>query len=67
MFNKGDGKYIQTRRQRIPIAGENGSARDSELALKELAEFFPSVAAARVDRFHVVKELRATYSAQPGL
>ncbi|HYP06423.1 MAG TPA: FAD-dependent oxidoreductase, partial [Bryobacteraceae bacterium] len=38
-----------------------------ELALGELAEFFPLVSSANVEKFHVVKELRATFSARPGL
>ncbi len=38
-----------------------------ELALKELAEFFPNVKQAKLERAHVVKEMRATYSAVPGL
>jgi uncharacterized protein with NAD-binding domain and iron-sulfur cluster len=37
-----------------------------ELALRELAEFFPSVREATLVRSHVIKELRATYSAAPG-
>jgi uncharacterized protein with NAD-binding domain and iron-sulfur cluster len=38
-----------------------------KLALTELAEFFPTVKSAEVERFHVVKEVRATFSATPGL
>ena len=37
------------------------------LALGELAEFFPAVAQARLEKAHVVKEMRATFSACPGL
>jgi zeta-carotene desaturase len=37
------------------------------LALAELAEFFPRVRDAKLERAHVVKELRATFSAAPGL
>ena len=37
------------------------------LALKELAEFFPVVSQAKLERAHVVKEVRATFSAAPGL
>jgi zeta-carotene desaturase len=37
------------------------------LALRELAEFFPAVAQARLEKSHVVKEIRATFSAKPGL
>jgi squalene-associated FAD-dependent desaturase len=38
-----------------------------ELALRELAEFFPKSSGAVLQRSHVVKEIRATYSAKPGL
>jgi len=37
------------------------------LALKELAEFFPAVSSATLEKAHVVKEVRATFSARPGL
>jgi zeta-carotene desaturase len=38
-----------------------------DLALRELAEFFPRVAEARLLKAHVIKEARATFSARPGL
>ena len=38
-----------------------------DLALRELAEFFPKAASAKLERAHVVKEVRATFSAAPGL
>ena len=37
------------------------------LAVRELAEFFPAVANARLERAQVIKEVRATFSAKPGL
>jgi zeta-carotene desaturase len=37
------------------------------LALRELAEFFPAVRDAKLERAHVVKEIRATFSAGLGL
>ena len=37
------------------------------LALRELGEFFPEVRAAKLEKAHVVKEIRATFSARPGL
>jgi squalene-associated FAD-dependent desaturase len=36
-----------------------------DLALKELAEFFPSVREAKLTKAAVIKEVHATYSAQP--
>jgi zeta-carotene desaturase len=38
-----------------------------DLAMKELAEFLPGVREAKLVRAHVVKEVRATFSARPGL
>lgn len=38
-----------------------------DMAYGELQEFFPRAAGAKVVRSHVVKEVRATYSAVPGL
>jgi len=37
------------------------------LAVRELAEFIPRASEARVEKAHVVKEVRATFSAKPGL
>lgn len=38
-----------------------------ELCMRELGEFLPGMAEARLVRAHVVKEMRATFSARPGL
>jgi zeta-carotene desaturase len=38
-----------------------------DLAMRELAEFFPAVTQAKLEKAHVVKEVRATFSAAPGL
>jgi zeta-carotene desaturase len=67
MFNKGDGRYIQlvVSASRTLIRMDRNQILD--LALRELAEFFPIVRAAEVERFHVVKEVRATFAAKPGL
>jgi uncharacterized protein with NAD-binding domain and iron-sulfur cluster len=37
------------------------------LAVRELAEFFPLAKEAKLEKAHVVKEIRATFSAGPGL
>ena len=37
------------------------------MALRELAEFFPVVREARLEKAQVIKEVRATFSARPGL
>ncbi len=66
MFNKGEGKYIQlvvsASRSLTPMPRQDVIA----LALRELAEFFPAVREAVLEKAHVVKEIRATYSAAPG-
>ena len=67
MFNKGGGRYIQlvvsASRTLIPM----DRRQVLEQALRELAEFFPVVREASVERFHVVKEVRATFAAKPRL
>lgn len=67
MFNKDSGRYIQlvvsASRSLIAMSRADVIA----LALKDLAEFFPEVAHATLLKGQVVKEVRATFSAQPGL
>ena len=38
-----------------------------ELAVRELAEFFPEVAAAKLEKAALVKEVRATFTVPPGI
>lgn len=67
MFNKKDGRYLQV----VVSAARSlaGMAKNDvvELALRELGEFLPAVRGARLERSHVVKEMRATFSAKPGI
>ncbi len=67
MFNKHEGRHIQlvvsASRALSPMPRE----QVIELALRELSEFFPAAASATLERAHVVKEVRATFSACPGL
>jgi zeta-carotene desaturase len=67
MFNKHEGRYIQlvVSASRSLIKVPKPDVID--LALRELAEFFPAVREAKLERAHVVKELRATFSAKPGV
>jgi zeta-carotene desaturase len=44
-----------------------GRAEVIEMALRELKEFFPKASEAALERAHVVKEVRAIFSAVPGL
>jgi zeta-carotene desaturase len=67
MFNKGNGRYIQL----VVSASRSLTAMPRreviDLAVRELAEFFPAVQSAKLEKAHVVKEMRATFSAAPGL
>jgi zeta-carotene desaturase len=67
LFNKGEGKAIQLVVSASHSLTETPRAEVIALALKELAEFFPEVAQAKLEKAHVVKEVRATFSARPGL
>ena len=67
MFNKDGGRYLQ-----LVVSASRSLVRMDrndvlQLALRELSEFFPAVQTAGVQKFHVVKEVRATFSATPGL
>ena len=67
MFNKADGRYVQLVVSASRSLLEMSRADVIALALRELVEFFPEVAAATLERAHVVKEVRATFSAKPGM
>lgn len=67
MFNKADGRYLQlvvsASRSLTPLSRQEVI----DLALAELAEFFPAAREARLERAEVIKEIHATFSARPGL
>jgi squalene-associated FAD-dependent desaturase len=67
MFNKDRGRYLQlvvsASRSLLNMPRNDVIA----LALRELIEFFPTAEGARIEKAHVVKEVRATFSAVPGL
>jgi zeta-carotene desaturase len=67
MFNKGEGRHIQLVVSASRSLLEMPRADVIALALKELAEFIPEAAKAKLVKAHVVKEVRATFSAMPGL
>ena len=67
MFNKSEGRHIQLVVSASRSLTEMPRGEVIALALRELAEFIPASAHARLERAHVVKEIRATYSARPGL
>jgi zeta-carotene desaturase len=67
MFNKKDGRYLQLVVSASRILTNQAKADVIALAVRELAEFFPAVKQATLERSHVVKELRATFSPRPGV
>lgn len=67
MYNKEGGRYIQLVVSASRTLVEMPRAEVIDLSLRELAEFFPAVKQAKLERAHVVKEVRALFSAKPGL
>ncbi|MBV8897615.1 MAG: FAD-dependent oxidoreductase [Acidobacteriaceae bacterium] len=67
MFNKDRGRHIQLVVSASRSLTEMPRADVIELALRELKEFFPKAREAKLERAHVVKEVRATFSAAPAL
>jgi zeta-carotene desaturase len=67
MFNKREGRHIQLVVSASRTLVEMKREDVIELGLRELREFFPRAAEAKVERAHVVKEVRATFSAAPNL
>ncbi len=67
MFNKGEGRYLQFVVSASRTLVDMPRADVIALALREAAEFFPLIREGKVERAHVVKEVRATYSARPGM
>src|SRR5262249_23471471 len=65
MFNKERGRYLQLVVSASRSLTSMPRGEVIELALRELAEFLPAVRAAKLERAHVVKEMRATFSARP--
>lgn len=67
MFNKSEGRYVQLVVSASRSLVEMSRNEAVELTVRELAEFFPAVRDAKLEKAHVVKEIRATFSAKPGL
>jgi zeta-carotene desaturase len=67
MYNKEAGRHIQLVVSASRSLVEMGRAEVIEMALRELKEFFPKAREAVLERAHVVKEVRAIFSAVPGL
>lgn len=66
-FNKGEGRYLMLVVSASREMLEMGRNQVLELALAELREFLPLTREAQVIKAHVVKEVRATFAAAPGL
>lgn len=66
MYNKDGGRYLQLVVSASRSLTNMPKADVIDLAARELAEFFPAVRNAKLERSHVIKELRATFSARPG-
>ncbi len=66
MFNKSEGRYLQVVVSASRSLAAMGRAEIISLAIAELADFLPRVRQARLEKAHVIKELRATFSAAPG-
>ncbi len=67
IFNKKDGRYVQLVVSASHSLLEMPRADVIALAIRELAEFFPIANEAKLEKAHVVKEVRAVLSPQPGL
>jgi zeta-carotene desaturase len=67
MFNKSGGRYLQLVVSASRSLVDMNRADVIALAVRELAEFFPRASEAKIEKAHVVKEVRATFSARPGL
>jgi squalene-associated FAD-dependent desaturase len=67
LFNKDGGRYVQLVVSASRALIEMSRNQVIEMALGELAGFFPSAREAVLERAHVIKELRATFSPVPGL
>jgi zeta-carotene desaturase len=66
-WRKTKGSYLEL----VVSASHKFAARSREeaidLAVRELAEFFPAVAAANLEKAALVKEVRATFTVPPGI
>jgi len=67
MFNKREGRYLQFVVSASRSFVEMPRSEVIDLTLREAAEFFPAIREAKLERAQVIKEVRATFSARPGL
>jgi squalene-associated FAD-dependent desaturase len=67
MFNKSGGRYLQLVVSASRSLVDMPRAEVIALAVRELTEFLPRARDAKIEKAHVVKEIRATFSARAGL
>jgi zeta-carotene desaturase len=67
MFNKHEGRYVQIVVSASRSLIEMPRQAVIELTVRELGEFFPIVNEAKLERAQVIKEVRAVFTASPGL
>lgn len=67
MFNKSGGRYLQLVVSASRTLVDMPRTEVIALGVRELAEFIPRASQAKIEKAHVVKEVRATFSAKPGL
>ena len=67
LYNKSEGRYVQLVVSASRSLTDMARADIIDLAVHELAEFFPAVKDAVLLKAQVIKEVRATFSAKPGL
>ncbi len=67
VFNKHEGRAVQLVVSASRSLLEMPRADVIALAIRELEEFLPAVRGAKLEKAHVVKEVRAVLSARPGL
>jgi squalene-associated FAD-dependent desaturase len=66
-YNKSGGRHLQIVVSASRSLTPMGRQEVIDLAVRELGEFLPLVRQAKIEKAHVVKEVRATFSAKPGL
>jgi zeta-carotene desaturase len=62
-----DGHYIEIEVSASRVFAARGRNEAIELTLRELAEFFPAAAQAKLKKAALVKEVRATFGVPPGI
>jgi len=63
----GEGSYLELVVSASKSLVEMGRQEIIDLAVRELADFFPGVRRAKLEKATVIKEVHATYSPQPGV